>query len=152
MTDIISIIDRVISLGQQIAEHLEAHQEAVESLKKLEIILEQLKNVVIKIIGSNIDKSHIVSIKDTLERTQNVYMKCAQDLNTKEKLHHNKFVVAKFKQVVGIVKAPGILADIQRTIKDVEYHLNITEKSLSIIQHVQASPTPTIISPPRSEE
>ncbi|GET02359.1 hypothetical protein RCL_jg21986.t1 [Rhizophagus clarus] len=140
--DIVSIIERVVSLGQQIMERLEAHKEAVASLKKLEIILEQLKNVVFKITEANIDKSHVISIKDTLERTQNVYMKCVEELNVKEKLHRNKFVVKKIKQAVGIYKAPSILADIQRTIQDVEYHLNITDRSLSIIQRAQASATP----------
>ncbi|PKY38115.1 hypothetical protein RhiirA4_537014 [Rhizophagus irregularis] len=143
--DIVNIIERVVYLGQQVMERLEAHKEAVASLKKLEIILEQLKNVVFKITEANIDKSHVISIKDTLERTHNVYMKCVEDLNTKEK-HRNKFVVKKFKQAVGIYKAPSILSEIQRTIQDVEYHLNITDKSLSIIQHAQASHTPKIIS------
>src|SRR5581483_10319693 len=120
--DVVSIIERVVSLGQQIMERLEAHKEAVESLRKLEIILGQLKNVVLKITEANVDKSHIVSIKDTLERTQSVYMRCAKDLNIKEK-HHNKYVVKKFKQAVGIYKAPSILAEIQRTIQEVECHL-----------------------------
>lgn len=143
--DIVNIIERVVYLGQQVMERLEAHKEAVASLKKLEIILEQLKNVVFKITEANIDKSHVISIKDTLERTHSVYMKCVEDLNTKEK-HRNKFVAKKFKQAVGIYKAPSILNEIQRTIQDVEYHLNITDKSLSIIRHAQASSTPKIIS------
>ncbi|RIA98449.1 hypothetical protein C1645_798354 [Glomus cerebriforme] len=146
--DIVGIIERVVSLGQDIVARLEAHDEAVGSLKQLENILGQLKNVVLKITDANVDKSHIITIKDTLERTQNVYMRCFEDLNlnTKDKLRRNKFVVNKFKQAVGIYKAPSILAEIQKTIQDVESHLNITDKLLSIEKHAQASPTPTIIS------
>jgi hypothetical protein len=146
MTDIIGIIERVVSYGQQIAERLEAHDEAKRSLRKLEIILEQLKVVFHNISDANVDKPHIVAIKDTLERTQNAYIKCEKDLNMKENLHRKKFIVKKIKQAVGIYNAPSILAEIQKTINDIELHLNVTDKSLSIIKHVQASPTPTTIS------
>nr|CAG8515458.1 8332_t:CDS:2 [Entrophospora candida]CAG8516983.1 4694_t:CDS:2 [Entrophospora candida] len=128
MSEIIGIIERIVLLGQQIIERLEAHEEAVASLKRLEQILWLLKDVVNEITNTNVYKSHIVGIKDTLERTQNVYMKCAEDLNSKKK--DGKHVMGRFKQAVGIYKAPNILADIQRTIKDVESHLSITDKSL----------------------
>ncbi|CAJ0765483.1 12966_t:CDS:2 [Entrophospora sp. SA101] len=143
MSEIIGIIERIVLLGQQIIERLEAHEEAVASLKRLEKILWLLKDVVNEITNTNVYKSHIVGIKDTLERTQYVYMKCAEDLNNKKK--DGKYVMGKFKQAVGIYKAPNILADIQRTIKDVESHLSITDKSLSIIQRSQVSLAPTIV-------
>ncbi|CAG8549079.1 12840_t:CDS:2 [Funneliformis caledonium] len=129
MTDIVSIIERVISVGQQIAERLEAHTEAAESLLKLANILGMLKDMFADIDYSHVNKSYIVSIKDTLERTQKVYMKCAEDLDIKDK----KSFSGKLKKVAGIYKAPSILADIQKSIVDVERHLNITDKALKAL-------------------
>ncbi|CAI2167855.1 8298_t:CDS:2 [Funneliformis geosporum] len=142
MTDVVSIIERVISLGQQIAERLEAHTEAAQSLLKLENILGMLKNMLADIDYARVNKAYIVSIKDALERTQKVYMRCAEDLNIKDK----KSIAGKLKKIAGIYKAPSILADIQKSIVDVESHLNITDKALSIIQRVQTLSTPTIVS------
>ncbi|CAI2177195.1 17280_t:CDS:2 [Funneliformis geosporum] len=140
--DIVSIIERVISLGQQVAERLEAHKEAVESLSKLEKILIVLKDMFKKMTDANVDKAYIINIKDTLERTQKVYVKCVGDLTIKE----NKSFSGKFKKVVGIYKAPNILADIQKTIIDVERDLSITDKALSIYQRSQTASTSTIVS------
>jgi len=141
MTDIVSIIDRIISLGQEIYARIEANKEALDSIKQLEKILGQLKNVFANIINSNFDKSHIVSIKDTLERTQSVYAKCAKDLGVNEDQSGKNY--KKVKQIFRISKSPNILADIQRTMNEVKYHVEFTKDSLSIIQRSQVSQMPT---------
>ncbi|CAG8546388.1 13189_t:CDS:2 [Ambispora leptoticha] len=136
MADIVvSIIERAISIGQEIAARIADYKDAVESLKKLEILLGVLKNVVEEIYAKA-DKSIIIMIQTTAQDTEKVYMNCVKELDIRDKKQRDKF--AKLKKVVSVYKAPKILSDIESAIQKVQLNLNITESSLSIVRHVQA--------------
>ncbi|CAG8603071.1 9749_t:CDS:2 [Ambispora gerdemannii] len=129
MAEILGIIERVISLGQQIADRIGAYNEAKASLKRLENILELLKEVVVTITKSNVGTAKIVIIRDTLVDAQKVYVKYVEKLDAKENIHRKN--LATVKKFVGIYKAPSILIEIENTIVNVERYLNITKSSMT---------------------
>ncbi|CAG8813595.1 16584_t:CDS:2, partial [Racocetra persica] len=137
MSEIIKIIETLISFGQKIKANYENNKEAIEELDKLKEILAQLKEVLEK-LKDKISNVHIIRITSTLGRAKNTYKKCLEYLNRNE--DKNKFKNF-MKRSIGMLKSSSILARIQKTIQEIEILIIFTDKLLKLEQYPQTSST-----------